>query len=260
LACNEYSGQFHPYENHELISIINNRVAESVACHSSLAWQTLSFTNAEDYRRFFAQKVVSRGASDAVWGVLEVDPGIIEAALQIAVAENRISTSQLPNLRQKAQRQFFKKGARTFLLMHNQEQLWAVSAPEPELISQRSGSGRLVGMSVGIGLGMKRGDMGMLMFEDKVCEEDTSYAIRIQFVRANNVKELSTWAWQETGQFVFGGESNILGVLSSVYKPYVPEPTQTQTYSVGNIQLSSQDMLAIGSFALDIVAFLLKVL
>jgi hypothetical protein len=259
-----YEGAFNPYARPDIISVINNRLVKPVGCQlsnrTSEQWEAANFTPSDDYRKYFAKRAVLRSASDNTWAVLELDPRIIEAALQIAVSENRLEAAQLPILRVKAQKQLFKKGTRTFVLMHNAPQLWALSGTEPTLISQRSGSGRLVGMSVGIGVGMKHGDMGMLMFEDKVCEEDASYAIRIHFHRADSVEQLTSWAWDETGQYVFGGESNLLGVLGSVYKLYLPEQPQPQSYSVGNIYVSPQDMLALGSFALDLIAFLLKVL
>lgn len=277
LACNSqpaqeeaaqkeatYQGEFEPYKNHDIISVINNRIAKPTSCqssnHSAEKWEEINLPAFDDYKKYFAQRVVLRSASDDTWGVLELDSNIIEAAFQIAVSEKRIDASQLPILRLKARKQLFKKNARTFVLMHNSPEFWALWYPEPALISQRNGSGRLVGMSVGIGLGMKRGDLAMLMFEDKVCEEDTSYAVKIEFTHASRVELLAAWGSQVVGQYVFGGESNLLGVLASVYQPYVPEQSQGQSLSFGNIYISPQNWLALASFALDLISFILKLI
>jgi hypothetical protein len=273
IGCNRSTefddGSFKPYANHDQISLINKREARPLECvqnnQSMQEWPTFQYTNPEDYWRFFAEKVLVRGASSDAWAILELDRKTIESALQIAVSRKTIEAGDIPNLREKAQRQLFKPGGRTFILMHSYPDFWALNASEPKLVSQQSGSGRLIGMSVGLGIGMRFGEIGLLIFEDRVCDNDASYAIHLELTHSKSIRDLEPgWVLggsKESCHFVFGGERTPLPIIAALFQQAVQKANHTSanpTRVINGTQLSVADWTAIGQFAITLISFLMK--
>jgi hypothetical protein len=265
----DYIQSFHPYIDPEQISIVNRRAASPAKCQlkrSDASWKTFDYKDAQEYQHLLARKVRTRGSSLESWGVFELDPESVEAALQIGASEGHIDASELDTLRLKARKQLFKPGARTFALMHSYDDVWAMSYPEPKLLSEtESVSGRLVGMSISSGLGIRTGEIGIIKLEDRVCETDMSYAIEISFIHGRDSKDLVQYNGSVTKRFIFAGEGNLLTLLQSVYRNHVPlsqshptyeDNTQTPLSQPGSV-MSLSDLISIIGLALQLVELLI---
>ena len=119
--------------------------------------------------------------------------------------------------------------------------MYALKHPEPVLISQNKGAGRLVGMSLETGLGLKAGDVGLLMFEDKVSAHDSSHAVRIKFTFAKDATGLGKRVGLFEGvpetqkTFTFKGEESPLSMLKDAFVPHLPAPTQLPTVQASGV-------------------------
>jgi len=238
------------------ISGVNSRSArriERLANAQSPSWSVIAASVSADPQGEFARRVVNCGTTEGNWALLELDRTSIEAALQISVARGVVTSNELSTLRLKAERQLFKQGGRSFVAMHNDSQSRVLFGKEPTLVSQANGNGRLIGMSVGPALGMKAGELGLLIFEDRVVETDASYAVELHWRHPEGYS-------YHSHHFTFGGGINPLGIIASVYQPTLPPPPsyEKEEVRVRTVTLSGSDMLSFVQFALQIVSFLAK--
>lgn len=253
--------RFNPSEHEDQIVVVNGRIAAPMPCRdygklSIETWQNLKLS---DPILFFKRKIQKYGKSDDTWIVLAIDQETVEAAIQIAKSKGEVTENEVNSLRQAAIVQLFKPRAKSFILMYNN----AANLPrlvewEPQLISMRHGTGRLVGMSMGIARRLKPKEVGLLMFEDKTCEHDTSYAIRFR------AQYYSTY----THEFVFEGTGNLLDVLAKALgsdvaeqKPQeasqqVPQKISPRTGGQTN-RMSLGEISTTVGLALNIVRFIL---
>ena len=275
VACDAEKNEIKPitssdgrkdYELADLISQVNSRSArrlEHLANAQLPSWSEIAASVSPDPQREFASKVVNCGATEGNWAVLELDRTCIEAALQISVSRGIVTSNEVFTLRHKAERQLFKKGGRSFVVMHNHPHRWALPlvGDGPRLISQANGRGYLIGMSVGPALGIKAGELGLLIFEDRVVGTDASYAVQLVWTR-EPIPSDSFWGAEsrQSHHFTFGGENNPLAIIASVYQPTLPPPRsyEREEVRVRNVTLSGGDMLSLAQFAWQIVSFLTK--
>jgi hypothetical protein len=111
-------------------------------------------------------------------------------------------------------------------------------------------------MSVAPGLGLRPGEIGLLIFEDRVIDADASYAIELE---RENKSSGRFFPEHHTHHFTFGGEQNPLLIIASIYRPTLaPQLPQSQEVRVKNVSISSGDMLSLAQFAWGIVSFLVK--
>jgi hypothetical protein len=250
---------FHPWHDHNQITVINSRSARPLDCLANLPnpeWSAISASVSADPQRVFASKVVNRGATETNWALLELDRAGVEAAFQISVANGRLTSAEISPLRLKADKQLFRNGGRSFVMVHNHPHTWVLEDTEPTLVSQAHGSGCLIGISMAPALGMKPGEIGLLMFEDRVCDTDASYAVVLHW---KDLSKRGFFSTTHSHHFTFGGECNPLTIIASVYQPTLPSPPyEGAPVRVRNVTLSAGDMLSLAKFAWGIVSFLLK--
>jgi hypothetical protein len=255
-----------PYSSPEHIATVNRRKAVPGECQRKPISASDIWVWQEDPTNKFAEKVVTQGSSTNGWSILEIDLETVYLAFQIAVKEGNTQLSEKDRIMQNAEKQLFKEGAKTFVLMHDNDGIWAITDSEPLLYPQREENGRLVGMSQKMGLGIGKHEIGMLMFEDKVCQEDVSYAVGMNFNVAEKVERLGSW-FRSTDypglKFVIGGEQSPLAVLATAYKPIISkkpkyQANNNQSVNVRGIIISWQDWLSIAQFALDLVSLIAK--
>lgn len=263
IACTPekgYNGEFKPEVDYEIVSIINRREPEATPCAvaSSDKWPSGQLTT-EQAQQLFASKVLSHSARSGGgnWALLEIDRQTVDAAIAMSAGADVIGVREL---RAKADRQLFRDRARSFLLMPAEPGLWVLGAEEPLLVTQRNGTGRLVGMSVGAALGLTPGSLAPLQFEDLTCRSDAGYGVDIRYRdRFENNFFLGARYWKAS--FVFGGDSNLLPVLASVFAQHVPsvDPAGPSSGSAPYVDgLSWSDVLNLGQFAASILSFLVK--
>ena len=259
------------YSTGEKISAVNERVARRNTCRPEIAsagglaglWPQTGFS---DPASAFARIMRRNGATNGRWAVLAIDPEAVEAAIQIAVAQQERGPTEIAALRSSALRQLFKPRAKSFVLMHNDEGDLPHLSAEPKLISMRQDEGRLVGMSVSMGMGLPAGKAGLLLFEDRTCPDDVSYALRLPvYVIVLNVTkgilfgdEVRHVRVVEQEYFPFEGEGNLLTFLAAALKRHAPERRvpETHTSTRRPAEVSFSDRIALASFALEVVKLL----
>jgi hypothetical protein len=177
--------------------------------------------------------------------------------------KEKMSKESAESIRLDAHRKLFRQGVRSFLLVHNASGVYALHEPEPALISQNKGTGRLEGMSIETGVGLKAGEVGFLMFNNKVAPHDSSHAVRITFTFAGDTARLGkSLGWfsgvPETQKtFTFKGETSPLSMLKDAFAPHLPAPTQLPEVQTSGV--TTQDALILGEVVLRILRFLKKV-
>jgi hypothetical protein len=266
FPVNEQLNDFRPSVFPQQLGTINARNAIRAPCASPIQNRTAKWPSIgnEDPIKIFSRRVQASGATNGVWAVLELDPLSIEAALQIALMSDIIDKRQLQALRATASRSLIKPNARTFILMHNSDVSWWIGSSEPFLLSERSGRGRLVGISGSFANGLERKQLGVLMFENRVCRQDISYVLDISlWYKPENIAHY---------RFTFGANENIAAVLAAAYAPYLPSYKQLLEQKAANNPSSVPILPSLRSeenesslfswlgLAFDIVGLLLAVL
>jgi len=177
--------------------------------------------------------------------MLEIDRHVVDLAIQIALRSGAVSESEVAAIKKNVDLQLFKPNTRTFVLMHNSDAKAVMNYEEPYLISEHHGAGRLVGMSVSAARGLPRGNVGLLVFEDKVCPSDLSFSI--------NIPVLIDWKSDDPlrcQEFVFAGQSNILQLIAAAYgRNLPPRPEATEA-------ANASDWVGAAQLAVDIVKLL----
>ncbi len=87
------------------------------------------------------------------------------------------------------------------------------------LVSMRYGVGNLVGMSVSMGRGLAKGKAGLLMLEDRTCETDISYSVRMTVANGDATRDV---------EVVFEGETDISALLGSVLESRDAQESRTE--------------------------------
>lgn len=266
---------FDPAQYPELLGLINGRTPMPATCARRVRVEPANWPgiSPKEPLKALARRVQRNGASDSTWAVLELDPETVEAALQIAVATDTIDLSELTKLRAAAAGALFKLGAKTFILMHNSNARWFLGPDEPYLISERSGKGRLVGLSASFASGLLRKQIGMLMFDDRVCEQDLTYVLGVPSMHTNSdaprpvsISSLDD-NWSDR-RFTFGSNDNIANIIAAAYTAYLPQyqrlqntgidlPDSSVRSSSAGFSWTKEDVVGMIGLAINIVQLIL---
>jgi len=257
---------FDPAGDPSQIVSINEREARSSPCEptAGLSPSRLPDLRGLDPSRVFNRKVHENGAADGHWVLLCVDPETVEAALQIALEAGEVDSLEVGAVRKSAMRVMFKRGARTVVLMHRDEgETRILKGQEPYLITDRQGRGQLIGMSTSSAVAMKSGQLGMLQFEDCVCNTDFSYVVDLHFTRScteihhhflGSDTQVGSWC-PDSARLVFGANSNIGELIAGAYAREFPQSSSPPLRDATNVIEGTRPVLPtwLKELALDLI-------
>jgi hypothetical protein len=253
---------FDPERKPNQIMRINHRMARKSLCAAE-DQSASALVRASDTEARFADMVLHHGAETAGIGAIELNPEALELSIDIAVREGRLSAERRDALQRKAERQLFKPGGRSFIVLNGGPGVLRLARHEPSLLSQRNGEGRLVGMSVEMAKGLRPGQLGLLIFEDRVCHEDLSYALVLPVVTDDHRTRSSFLGMESndprTFSMTIGGDDEprqVLQALYGKYTPRAPQPNRVQDPASRVSVLGAGDVISAIGLALDVVKFI----
>jgi len=231
------SQPYRPSVEDEQIISINSRVASEPSCPTEDRPSVWPVVVGPDIKSRFRNRLQDSSTTARTAGIVQIDREIMELAIQVALARGKIANGKTHEIRLEADRHLFKPYTRTFLLMYRG--LHFDLSEEPTLVTQGPTAGRLVGVSKATALDTVR----FLIFEDRVCRQDSSFGISIPSFPANE------------SMVVFGHSSNIFRIITSSYSKFVPTPSaQDQPgQAVQKVERELAESAALDDFAHDVV-------
>jgi len=248
VATTTSQERFHPHLDEGQIQRVNARVARETPCPNERQEYQWPAAISADPAAEFTKQVTRHGATDNSCGMLEIDRHVVDLAIQIAVRSGAVSESEVTAIKRNVDLQLFKPNTRTFVLMHNYDTKTVMDYAEPYLISEHHGTGRLVGMSISAARGIPRGNVGLLVFEDKVCPNDLSFSVVLPVLKDRKTDELV-----HCQEFIFAGQSNILQLIGAAYGHHLPASSEE---TEANVEPDAREWVSVAQLAVDIVKLL----
>jgi hypothetical protein len=231
---------YRPALDYDQLDSINSRVARPGPCSLKEMPQYWPRTASEDLKSRFRTQVLALSASAGTVGIVEIDRDVVETAIQIVFGRGSTMNGASQQVRTQADHKLFKPNTRAFILIGPGRHF--VIAEEPMLLAEHQTEGRLVGISRGAALDSVR----ILVFEDRVCRDDASFAIKIP-----------SFLPEET-LFHFGNESDILKVIALKYGSVTTVPLQNSYTDLAErkIEQELQERAALKDLANDLVGLI----
>lgn len=224
-------------------------------------WPTIvAASTTGELNRQLRKALTTRVGVDGGFALVELTPELVELGLISALRNQEITEGELLQLRSNAQRRLFRRSARTFAVVHRHEDFWSFASSEPTLSSERHGSGRIVYISSNLAAGITRNTFGVFMLEDRVCDTDGGYIVRMKFGSGGSRQSITRMFFQGADVTVSMGVGNdplpyladVLGPAQNAANADLRDPQRPGRKLIG----SMSDMQTIQSFVSGILKLL----